>query len=593
MAGFLKSAGSFLLYKEPKNTELGFELLETAQEKTGQDGDGPPTPQKPLPPQAHTQKKKTSKAPLSVPEWNESRKAESEYCVPSGSDDVSGKLCVSLETIKQKFLIPKNQDIVIREFKIGRKLEAFIAYVDGMVDKQILNLSLFPSVMDKAALDGFEGGSAADYLTDNVLPVHSVSKSGKYSDIVMQILNGSCALFIENCNECVIIEIKGFEKRNVQQTLTENVVKGSQEGFTEDLRTNITLVRRIIRNENLVTEIMPVGNTNHSSCAVIYLDGVANPAVVGEVKKRIQSIDTDFIMGDCMIEQFIEDNPFMLFPQILSTERPDRTASFLMEGQVVIIANGTPFAMAVPVTFFGLFHTSEDIAVRWPLGSFLRLIRLVGLFCATWLPGLYIAITLFHNEMLPTELLHSIAVSKESVPFPTVVEVLIMEISFELIREGGIRVPTAIGQTLGIVGALILGQAAVSAGLVSPLLVIVVAMTGLGSFAIPNYTLGLAVRLERFLFIFAGAFLGFYGISLMIALLSYVACSMKSFGVPFFSPIAPKTKMNRDVILRLPIWTQKNRPDEFNTLNRKRQGNNQKLWIDQPKKGNQGEGGGQ
>jgi len=193
--------------------------------------------------------------------------------------------------------------------------------------------------------------------------------------------------------------------------------------------------------------------------------------------------------------------------------------------------------------------------------------------------------------MIPTELLISVAKAKELVPFPTLLEVLIMEVAFELIREGGIRVPSVIGQTLGIVGALILGQAAVAAGLVSPLLVIIVSITGLGSFAIPNYTLAIAIRIERFLFIFAGAVLGFYGISLMAVLLSYFACSMKSFGVPYFVPVAPKTKVNPDVILRYPIWTQKERPDALNTPDRKRQGDNPKLWISEDNRDEKGKGG--
>ena len=214
----------------------------------------------------------------------------------------------------------------------------------------------------------------------------------------------------------------------------------------------------------------------------------------------------------------------------------------------------------------------------------------MGLFAATFLPGIYVALTLYHIEMIPTELLISIARAKESVPFPTILEVLMMEIAFELIREGGIRVPSVIGQTLGIVGALILGQAAVAAGLVSPLLVIVVSITALGNFAIPNYTLALAIRIERFLFIFTAGILGFYGMSLMLILLAYFACSMKSFGVPYFSPVAPKTRANPDVLVRYPIWMQKERPDEMNTPNRKRQGNNQKLWINKEDQDMKGEG---
>jgi spore germination protein KA len=608
--GFFKTIMDFLSYKEPKNEELGFELLEDENEGIEQEAQDASNagqqngkqPQDNTPKQSNTQqqintqqrgstqqqnntqnkKNKSGKQPLTVEEWNVSRKTENseDVCQPkTNTDIISTELCVNLATIRQKFLMPKNQDVIIREFKIGRKVKAFMAYIKGMMDKQTLNLSILPQLMSKDVFEELGEECHADYLIENVLTVHEVKKTNKYSDAVTQMLNGVSALFVEGCGECILIETRGFEKRSVDTPKTETVVKGSQEGFTESLRTNVTLVRKIIKNENLVTEMLSVGNTNHSNCAVMYLEGITNSKVVQEVKKRLKRIDTGFILGEGMIEQFIEDNSLMLFPQVISTERPDRTASFIMEGQVVIIAEGTPFAMAAPVTFFGLFHTSEDTYVRWPGGAFLRLIRMFGLFCATFLPGLYVALTLYHIEMIPTELLISIARAKELVPFPTLLEVLMMEVAFELIREGGIRVPSVIGQTLGIVGALILGQAAVAAGLVSPLLVIIVSITGLGSFAIPNYTLAIAIRIERFLFIFAGAVLGFYGISLMAVLLAYFACSMKSFGVPYFVPVAPKTKVNPDVILRYPIWTQKNRPDAHNTPNRKRQGNNPKLWI--------------
>jgi len=580
--GFLKTITDMLTYKELKNKERGFELLEDEAQSAPQQSNAQQQGSSGQQNSTQSKKNKSSRHPLTVEEWNGGRKAENteDVCqAPDNTDIISTELQANLEVIRQKFLMPKNRDIIIREFKIGRKIKAFMAYIDGMTDKQTLNLSILPQLMSRDVFEELGEECPADYLMENILAVHDVRKTNKYSDAVMQILNGLSALFLEGSGECILIEARGFEKRNVEAPKTEKIVKGSQEGFTENLRTNVALIRRIIKNENLVTEMLSVGNTNHSNCAVMYMEGIANPKVIQEIKKRLERIDAAFVLGDGMIEQFIEDNSFMLFPQIASTERPDRTASFIMEGQVVIIAEGTPFALAAPVTFFGLFHTSEDTFVRWPGGVFLRLIRIFGLFCATFLPGLYVALTLYHIEMIPTELLISVAKAKELVPFPTLLEVLIMEIAFELIREGGIRVPSVIGQTLGIVGALILGQAAVTAGLVSPLLVIVVSITGLGSFAIPNYTLAIAIRIERFLFIFAGAVLGFYGISLMAVLLIYFACSMKSFGVPYFVPVAPKTKVNRDVVFRYPIWTQKERPDALNTPNRKRQGDNPKHWI--------------
>lgn len=609
MSGFTKIITGFFKYKEPKNEELGFELLEDENEGNERDpspsmgpgakkggqkaGASKETNGSKQQQDRQTAFQKQGKHPAGGSAGrNESRKtagASGESQANRNTDDISTSLDVNLATIKEKFLMPKNKDMVIREFKIGRQVKAFIAFVEGMMDKETLNLAIFPHLMAKDAMEGIAGENLVDYLMENILTVHGAYKTNKYGDAVRQVLNGLSVLFVEGCGECIIIETRGYEKRGVEQPVTETVVKGPQEGFTENLRTNITLIRKIVKNENLVTEILPVGKTNNSTCAVIYLAGIANPKVIEEVKKRIKRIDTDYILGDGMIEQFIEDNSLMLFPQTITTERPDRSASFLMEGQVVIIGDGSPFALTVPVTFFRLFHTSEDSYVRWPSSIFLRLIRLFGLFCATFLPGIYVALTLYHIEMIPTELLVAIARAKEVVPFPTILEVLMMEISFELIREGGIRVPSVIGQTLGIVGALILGQAAVAAGLVSPLLVIVVSITGLGSFAIPNYTLALAIRIERFLFILAGAVLGFYGVALMAVLLAYFACSMKSFGVPYLAPVAPRTKVNPDVVLRFPIWMQSNRPDGLNTAKRKREGDNVKLWISEPDPGENSE----
>ena len=464
MPGFLKTISDMLTYKEPKNKERGFELLEDEAQSAPKQSNAQRQDSSGQQNSTQNQRGKSSRNPLTVEEWNGGRKAENteDVCqAPNNTNIMSTKLCENLEAIKQKFLMPKNRDIIVREFRIGRKVKAFMVYIDGMMDKQTLNLSILPQLMSRDVFEELGEECPVDYLMENILAVHDVRKTNKYSDTVMQILNGLSALFVEGCGECIIIETRGYEKRNVDTPKTETVVKGSQEGFTENLRTNVALIRKIIKNENLVTEMLSVGNTNHSNCAIMYLEGITNPKVIQEVKKRLERIDTDFVLGDGMIVQFIEVNSFMLFPQNASTERPDRTASFIMEGRVVIIAEGTPFALSAPVTFFGLFHTSEDTFVRWPGGTFLRLIRIFGLFCATFLPGLYVALTLYHIEMIPTELLISIAKAKELVPFPTLLEVLIMEIAFELIREGGIRVPSVIGQTLGIVGALILGQAAV------------------------------------------------------------------------------------------------------------------------------------
>jgi spore germination protein KA len=311
------------------------------------------------------------------------------------------------------------------------------------------------------------------------------------------------------------------------------------------------------------------------------LKDIANPALVGEVKRRIESLDADYITGDGILEQFIEDNPYSIIPTILTTERPDRTASHIVEGKVAIVVEGTPFAKIAPVTAYSFIHSPEDSFMRWPFGTSLRFIRLFALFVTILLPGLYVAVTNFHQEMIPTDLLLAIVKAKENVPFPTVVEVILMELSFELIREAGIRIPGIIGNTLGIIGALILGQAAVQANIVSPVLVIVVAVTGLGNFAIPNYSLALALRIMRFFFILFAAALGFYGITIGVALFSAHFYSLKSFGVPFFAPIAPKTRKSKDVFTKLPAYEQELQPDYVNAQKVRRQPNVSRKWLEQ------------
>ncbi|HHW31085.1 MAG TPA: spore germination protein [Clostridiaceae bacterium] len=568
MAGLLQTLKNFLAYKEPLDTEEGFELLEGEYEGAEHEKNEKPTSKSNID-QSKAIEKNTS-SPFKAAKWNEYRKKENKNQLPMQDGLVFSELKANLENIKQEFNMPKNEDIVIREFTVGMNKKAFIVFVDGMADKIVINDFILRQLMNLEHFKGYKNGCPVDYVMNHVLSINNVEKVKEYKKIISQILNGVTALFIDGCEEALLIESRGYEKRNIDKPSTESVVMGSQEGFTENLRTNITLIRRIIKNKDLITEIQPVGKTSNSNCAIMYLEGIANPELVKEVKRRIKSINIDFVTGDGMIEQFIEDKPFQIIPQVLNTERPDRAASFIMEGQVVIIGEGVPFVNVVPVTFFAMFHASEDSFLRWPFGTAIRLIRILGLFFATLLPALYVSLILYHQEMIPTDLLVAFATARENVPFPTIIEVLILEISFELIREAGVRVPGIIGPTLGIIGALILGQAAVAANLVSPVLIIVVAVTGLGNFAIPSYSLATGIRLIRFGLILAGAFLGFYGVAAVLFIVGCFVCNMKSFGVPFLSPISPVTKKNPDIIARAPNFKQKKRPDYLNTPNQKR-----------------------
>lgn len=294
----------------------------------------------------------------------------------------------------------------------------------------------------------------------------------------------------------------------------------------------------------------------------MYIKDIANPQLVAEVKYRIQSIAeaTDYISETGVLEEYIEDHPRSLIPQTLSTERPDRLAAHIREGYVGIVMANSPYSLAVPATFAIFLHTAEDFYLRWPFGNFLRILRAASILIALLLPAIYIAIVNYHQEMIPTDLLLAITAARETVPFPSLVEILFMEFSFELIREAGIRIPSVIGPTIGIVGALILGQAAVSASIVSPILIIVVAITALGSFVVPNYNASFTIRLLRFAFTLLGGFLGFFGIAFGIFIMTLHVATLTSFGVPFLTPIAPYRSKSNDRVIRPLNFNQPYRP---------------------------------
>jgi spore germination protein KA len=520
--------------------------------------------------------KREIKKPIPVGQLD---KCARDTVIPASEESISNDIDLNIKYIEKCFNYPQNNDIIVRRLRVAGKHRAFIFYVDGMIDRVTINNSIVKPLMDSSKFTDASGEELTDYIIESVIETNQIKKVMTQAEAISEVLSGNTGVYVNGYRHYIVCETKGYEKRSVEKPQVEGVVKGAQEAFNENLRTNITLVRRILKNKDLSAEFIDVGKRNNGKCAVLYMDGLTNPAIVEEVKRRITGISTDFIIGDGIMEQFIEDSPWSIIPSILSTERPDRAASHILEGKVAILTDGTPFALIAPVTVADLLHTPEDTTLRWQYGTLLRLIRIFALFIATLLPGLYVALTTFHREMIPTDLLIAIAKARENVPFPTIIEVLLMEISFELIREAGIRIPGIIGNTIGIIGALILGQAAVQANLVSPVLIIIIAFTGLGNFAIPDFSLAFGARIMRILYILLAATLGFYGVSLGILTFLAILVSMKSFGVPVVSTIAPKTGGSKDFILRWPLWMQEKRPDYLNTLDKRRQPKISRLWT--------------
>lgn len=482
--------------------------------------------------------------------------------------DISVSIDVNLEMLKKTLSIPANGDIVLREFVIPYKVpvRAAMLYVEGLVNSVIMNQFILEPLMLTSELtkDDENTLTLAEIVEKRLLPNNQVMASGSINKLLDSMLMGTGLLIVDGLDIAFAVESKGWEHRNVATPQVEQVVRGPQEAFNEVMRVNTALIRRRIRTPRLMAELITIGRLSKTSITVLYMKGITNEKLVKEVKRRISGIDIDFLPDSGYLEQFIEDSPISIIPQTISTERPDRAAAYLSEGNVVIIVDNSPFAIVVPAIFTSFFQSPEDYYMRWPFGLTMRLIRVVAMFIALFLPGIYVAITTFHQEMIPSSLLYAIASSREIVPFPVLAEVLVMEGAFELIREAGIRIPSAIGPTIGIVGALILGQAAVQAAIVSPILVIVIALTALGSFAVPSFASSFALRILRFPMTILAGILGFFGLAAGAFALVIHLVTLDSFGVPFMSTISP-SRPSRDVTLRGPLWKMRKRPKFLRT----------------------------
>lgn len=447
-----------------------------------------------------------------------------------------------------------NSDAQFRPFHMaGTRLCA--VYIEGMADDR--KISEF--VLRACAEGNIEGGSRIDAacLIEEVLESAQCRAESQVEKVLQDVVSGMTAVLIDGCGEAVVLETRGYPSRSVGRTTNESVVIGAQEGFVESLRTNMTLMRRYVQSPRLITECLTVGTELPCRVCLAYLEGTAEKKLIDEVRSRLKRIDAASVQGLGAVQQLIEDNPWSLVPQLLQTERPDRAASCVIDGQVAILADNSPYALVAPVTLFHQLHASDDSFSRWQYGSFLRLVRLLGILISIFLPGMYLALTDYHMHLLPMSLLGSIAEARANVPFPILVEILIMEFSFYLINEAGTRIPQQIGSALGIVGALILGQAAVSASIISPILIIIVAITGLGNYAIPDYGFGLGLVICRLFVIACGSLLGFYGVCLAAFCMLASLCALRSVGCPYLAPVAPKRPHNPDILLRLPLRLQR------------------------------------
>lgn len=470
-----------------------------------------------------------------------------------------------------------SEDIKFREILVNSNTAIPVNFIciEGIVNSaDISNYVIKPLMQDNKIQGAQNAEEVINLIQNGVLYYASQSKTNDLNKVVDELLAGSAVLLFSDQNTAFIFDVKGFENRSMLEPTVENVTKGPKDSFVENYRTNTATVRRKIKTKDLVIESMILGKQTHTSIAIVYIKSILNDQILDEIRKRLSAINTDNVLTTSIIEDALSDNLNCIFPQVVSTERPDKFCADVIEGRAGIIVDGIPFGFVVPGTFVQFLQTPEDYSKKVIVSSILRIVRMFAMTISLMLPALYIAITTFQPEMIPTNLALFIAKSREGVTFPVAIETLGMLVAFEILYEAGLRVPRTVGQAVSIVGTLVVGQAAVEAKLVSPSIVVIIAMTSIAGFTIPNQDVANAIRVWRLVFAVLGTMLGLIGIVMSIILLTFTLCKLDSFGVPYMSPFVGNEgrDMLKDTILKIPPKYNKLRPNMLETKNVKRQG---------------------
>lgn len=481
-------------------------------------------------------------------------------------DKISKDVSENVEYIKS--LLKDNSDVVYREYYIG-KWKSAVIYIDGMADKILIDDYVLETLMAKQ-----NEPKDVNEIVERILTVSEVKDEDKLSKGLKALLSGDSLLFIDDLEVCYVLGTRAFPARSVSEPSGETAIRGGREGFTEVIRFNTALIRRKVRDTRLRIKYVSLGTRSKTDVTIIYIDDIVNKDALEELESRIDKINIDAILDSGYVEQLVEDKKWSLFPQIQSTERPDVTAAALYEGRIAILVDNSPFALIVPATLPNFFQAPDDYYQRWIHGTVVRFIRLLAIFSALVMPALYVAITSFHPSIIPSKLAYSIAASREGVPFPAFIEAIIMEFFLALLIEAVTRLPKPIGSTIGIVGGVVIGQAAVSAGIISPIMLIIVSLTAVSSFITVNYEIAEAFRIIRFLLIIASAVLGLYGIVIGLIIVLIHLIKLQSFGVPYLAPIVnPDIHDFKDVYVRMPLKYMIRRPSYMNTGDKIRQKN--------------------
>ncbi len=466
---------------------------------------------------------------------------------------VSGRLRKELDANERRFRelfhAEVNPDLILRPFLLGGTVNALAVSMNGMADdSKIAEFILRPA--HSFDTDGIALNRLPERFRALALEMNETELCDALDTVVPAIAEGRTAVLIDGASEAILCDTRGFASRPVGEPQNEMTIMGPKEAFTENIRTNVTLLRRIVKRPDFICEFRDSGGTNGTKLVLAYLDGTVNPALLAEVRRRLDSVSTDMRLTVGRLEQLIEDYSFLPLPQILKTERPDRAASAVLDGRIALLVEGCPLAGVLPITVGTLLESGEDLDMRQPVGTIVRMIRMLGAILSTYLPAYFLALALHHPGQLSGEVLETVIASRAMVFLPLWVEMIFLLLVFQLVREAGLRVPGSIGHAIGIIGGLLLGQAAVSANIVSTVVLIIVALTGLGNFTIPDYSAQVATAYYRILLCVMATLGGLLGVTVTGLCATAVMCSVKSFGVPFFAPYAPVTGHREHLLFR-------------------------------------------
>lgn len=490
---------------------------------------------------------------------NDHGKKTAEYKNDSISEYKYIKVSDVLEDNKKSLrkILDRFPDLIIREIKIMNSPEfgAMLVYLNNMIETNIIEETIIKKLTDNSGDSAYPPGSRE--YSKYLFGIRNEDIHRDMNKVISSILSGGLILFIEGLNEALVINISKPPGRSIEEPQVETVIRGPREGFTESLSTNITLLRKKIKSANFKMELLKLGRETNTDVAIIYLSNIANPEIIKELRERLSKIDIDSVIGINYLKEYIEDDPLGNFPTIFSTERPDTAAAKILEGRVAVISDGTPLVITVPSLFIEFLISNEDYYLKFIPATINRWIRYVCFAFSLLLPGVYLAITTFHPEVIPTPLLITFIKARSKVPYSELIECLLMLLMYEILREAGIRMPRTVGQAMSVVGALVLGQAAVEAGIVSTPMVIVVATTAICSFAIPYTDMYAAMVLPRLIFVLLGGFAGLLGITCGLVIMFMKLISTRSFGIPYMAPMAPFiSKEIPDLFMRRPLWSK-------------------------------------